>query len=111
MKDNLTYLVVALILVIIIVVAVNGTSATGNSIYRGTAHACTDTDKSNYKYVYGEVEFLQGGQVVVYGDKCLDNLHVRDYYCSGPNRLNSLSHFCPNGCVGGTCRSDSVVVN
>ncbi len=102
-QSNVVYLAIGIVLVAVIAVAIRGTNITGNAASR-TDGACSETDKTNDQYVKGIVSFEHRSGVDTYIDQCgEDNKHLKQYFCSAPNRINTLSSYCEKGCKDGVC--------
>ena len=67
-------------------------------------NSCSDTEPDENIYVYGEVKMEHRLGTEVKPDECLsDEKHLKQYFCSRPNRMGSKSYFCSNGCAKGVC--------
>ena len=101
-KNFGVYVVMAVALVAVLVIGISGTTLTGNAVR--AKGACSDDDPRNHIHQYGEVRFEHREGTDIWPDECLsDDKHLKQYLCSRPNRLTSITHFCPKGCSEGVC--------
>ena len=102
-RDYVAYVGAGLVIIVMLIVVFNGINVTGNAVSR-TKGSCSDTEQKNDIYQFGIVNMEHRLGTDTYSDECLsDGKHLRQYFCGGPSRLNSLSHFCVKGCSEGVC--------
>ncbi|HLC81814.1 MAG TPA: hypothetical protein VJH68_04095 [Candidatus Nanoarchaeia archaeon] len=102
-KDYCVYLVVAVALVAVLVIGISSTTLTGSAVSR-TKGACSETDTNNDIYAFGVVNFEHRSGADAWPDECLsDGRHLKQYSCSRPNRISSISNLCAKGCQEGVC--------
>jgi hypothetical protein len=96
-KEDLTILVVLILIIIALVYVIP--KFTGDAV---DSIPCVDSDGGKIYTVQGTV---QKGVAVQVTDYCLDDVQLREHYCS-ENQFKALEieyYDCPNGCSNGAC--------
>lgn len=67
---------------------------------------CTDSDGGQFYLVFGNVSGIDPNKrPFFFNDTCINNVSLTEYYCQKNNMWKSINYSCPNGCLGGACRS------
>ena len=96
-KGDLTTLVVMIVIIVALIYFIP--KFTGDAV---TSIPCVDSDGGKIYTVQGTV---QKGVSVKVTDYCLDEVQLREHYCSD-NQFKALEvefYNCPNGCSNGAC--------